>query len=223
MYAGYRDRNKAGTTCSAGYDCVDTACRSRAGTRDLPTMSPEVNTSDEMSPDLVFEILSNTRRRMVLYYLRWYGGSVSVQELVGEVAALQNDIAVEDLTRQQRKRVYVSLYQTHLPKLEEAGLIEYDDDEGIVRLTDSAGDIDTYLTPTTGPARRWQLPYIWLSLVGGLLFVLIVIDVPVVASIPTAGLGLALMIGFALLTALQYRRHRKEQQEIPDELLRHGP
>lgn len=186
-------------------------------------MSPEANTSDEMSPDLVFEILSNTRRRMVLYYLRWYGGSVSVQELVGEVAALQNDVAVEDLTRQQRKRVYVSLYQTHLPKLEEAGLIEYDDDEGIVRLTDSADDIDTYLTPASTPARRWQLPYVWLSLVGGLLFALSVVGVPVIASIPTAGLGLALMVGFAVLAGLQYWRHRKRQAEIPDELLKHGP
>jgi len=184
-------------------------------------MSPHANTSDEMSPDLVFEILSNTRRRMVLYYLRWYGGSVSVGELVGEIAALQNEVAVEDLTQQQRKRVYVSLYQTHLPKLEEAGLIEYDDDEGEVRLTDSAGDIDTYLTPATEPERRWQIPYLALSILGGLLFLLSFASIPVVASIPTAGLGLALMIGFALLAVLQHWRHRKREESIPTELLEH--
>lgn len=175
-----------------------------------------------MSPDLVFKILSNTRRRMVLYYLRRYGGSVSVAELVGEIAALQNEVTVEDLTQQQRKRVYVSLYQTHLPKLEEAGLIEYDDDDGEVRLTDQASDIDSYLTPVTEPDGRWQMPYLGLSTVGGLLFLLSFAGIPVIASIPTVGLGLALMIGFALLAVLQYWRYRKRQEAIPMELLEHG-
>ena len=186
-------------------------------------MSSDANTSDALSPDLVFEILSNTRRRMVLYYLRWYGGSVSVRELVGEIAALQNGVAVEDLTQQQRKRVYVSLYQTHLPKLEEAGLIEYDDDKGEVRLTEQAGDIDTYLTPAAEPKRRWQMPYVGLSIFGGLLFLLSFIGVPVMASIPTVGLGLALMTGFSLLAVLQYWGHRKQQEAIPAELREHGP
>jgi hypothetical protein len=31
------------------------------------------------------------------------------------------------------------------------------------------------------------------------------------------------MVGFAVLAALQYWRHRNRQSEIPDELLRHGP
>lgn len=186
-------------------------------------MSSDANASDALSPDLVFEILSNTRRRMVLYYLRWYGGSVSVRELVGEIAALQNGVAVEDLTQQQRKRVYVSLYQTHLPKLEEAGLIEYDDEEGEVRLTDHAGDIDTYLTPATKSERRWQMPYVGLSVFGGLLFLLSFAGIPVVASIPTVGLGLALMTGFGLLAALQYWRHRKRPEAIPAELRERDP
>lgn len=185
-------------------------------------MSSNASAPEELSPDTVFELLSNTRRRMVLYYLRRYGGSVGVQELVGEIAALQNGVAVADLTKQQRKRVYVSLYQTHLPKLEDAGVIEYDADEGEVRLTDRAGDIDTYLTPTAESNGQWQMPYLGLSVFGGLLFLLSFVGVPVVALIPTAGIGLALMLGFALLTVLQYWRHRKRQEAIPTELLERG-
>jgi len=87
-------------------------------------MSTDSSASEELSQDLVFDILSNTRRRMVLYYLREYGAPASVQEIAERIAALENEIPPEELSRQQRKRVYVSLYQTHLPKLNEAGIIE---------------------------------------------------------------------------------------------------
>lgn len=186
-------------------------------------MSSRTNASDKLSPDLVFEILSNTRRRMVLRYLRRYDGLVSVEELVSEIAALQNGVDVEDLTQQQRKRVYVSLYQTHLPKLEEAGLIEYDDDAGEVRLTDHAGDIDMYLTAAPEPEWGWQMPYLGLSILGGLLFLLSFAGIPVIASVPAVGLGLVLMIGFALLAVIQYWRHQERQKAIPTELLEHDP
>lgn len=182
-------------------------------------MSSDANTSGEMSPDLVFEILSNTRRRMVLYYLRQYDGSATVQELAEQIAALENDVPVSDLTRQQRKRVYVSLYQTHLPKLEQTGIIEYDDDGEEVFLTDRAGEIDSYLTPATESEYPWQLHYLALAVVGGSLFVLSFVGVPVIAAIPSLGLGLALMIAFALSAVVQYWQHKQRQQELPAELL----
>lgn len=184
-------------------------------------MSTEATATGDLSPDLVFEILSNTRRRMVLYYLRQLGGSATVKQLAGEIAALENDTSVDDLTRQQRKRVYVSLYQTHLPKLEETGIIEYDDDEGEVRLTDRAVEIDTYLTPTAESSHPWQLHYLVLAVGGGLLLGLSALGVPGIAAIPTLGLGIALMGGFAISAVVQYWRYRQRQRELPEELLEH--
>ncbi|WP_336133565.1 DUF7344 domain-containing protein [Natronomonas amylolytica] len=184
-------------------------------------MSSDADTTGGMSPDLVFEILSNTRRRMLLFYLREHGGSATVKELAEQIAALENEVDVDDLQRQQQKRVYVSLYQTHVPKLEEAGIVEYDDASGEVRLTNRAGEFDTYLTPTTEPEYPWRIHYLVLAALGGWLFVLSLTDIPVVSAIPTTALGVALVVAFGVSAAVQYWRHRQRQREIPAELLDH--
>lgn len=174
-----------------------------------------------MSPDLVFEILSNTRRRMVLFYLRQYGGAVTVQKLAGEIAALENEVDVDDLSRQQRKRVYVSLYQTHIPKLEETGIVEYDDDSGEVRLTNRAGEIDTYLTPTNESNYPWQLHYLVLAAIGGLVFALSFAGISGFAAIPTVVLGVGLVAAFAVSAVVQWWQQRRRNQALPAELLQH--
>jgi DNA-binding transcriptional ArsR family regulator len=184
-------------------------------------MSSDADTASGLSPDLVFEILSNTRRRMLLYYLRRHGGSATVKELAEQIAALENEVDVEDLQRQQRKRVYVSLYQTHVPKLEEAGIVEYDDASGEVRLTNRADEFDDYLTPTAEPRYPWRIHYLVLAAVGGWLFVLSLAGIPVVSAIPTAVIGVALVVAFAASAAVQYWRYKQRQQEIPRELLNH--
>lgn len=79
-----------------------------------------------LGQDEAYELLSNARRRFVISYLRSQDGRVPLNELSQSLAAWENDIPVDELGDQQIKRIYVSLYQTHLPKLEEAGLIEYD-------------------------------------------------------------------------------------------------
>jgi len=181
-------------------------------------MSTDSPTSEPLSQDLVFDILSNTRRRMVLYYLREHGGPASVQEIAEQIAALENDVPPEELSRQQRKRVYVSLYQTHLPKLENAGIIAYDDSDGQVTLTERAMDIDSYLTPTTEETYPWQLHYLGLAIVGGLLFVLSSLGVPVIAAIPMLALGVVLMLAFGVSAAIQYYQHSQRKRALPAEL-----
>lgn len=185
-------------------------------------MSSDAKSSDVLSPDLVFEILSNTRRRMVLYYLRQNSGSATVKELAGQIAALENDVDVDDLQRQQRKRVYVSLYQTHIPKLEETGIVEYNDEQGMVQLTARANEFDSYLTPESESEYPWQLHYLGLAAFGGLLFILSLAGIPGVSAIPTVWLGVALMVLFAVSAGVQYWMHKQQQQEIPVELLQSG-
>lgn len=185
------------------------------------TASTDTATLPEMSPDLVFDILSNTRRRMVLYYLRQYGGSATVQELADEIAAMENDVEIEELTRQQQKRVYVSLYQTHLPKLEESGISEYDDEREEVRLTGRANEIDHYLTTSENSTYPWQTHYLALAIFGGLLLVLSAAGVAGFAMLSSFFLGLVLMTGFAVSSVVQYWQYKQQQQSLPVELLAH--
>lgn len=68
-------------------------------------------------------------------------------------AAWEEDVPSEELSSQQRKRVYVSLYQTHVPSLEAIGVVEYDADEGIVELADRAEAVDEHLGGRRGRER----------------------------------------------------------------------
>lgn len=185
-------------------------------------MSSDTDTQADISPDLVFELLSSTRRRRVLYYLREHDGMATVNELAEQIAAMENDVEVEDLNRQQRKRVYVSLYQTHVPKLEEAGIIEYDDETGEVRLTDRAVETDTYLTPATEAVYPWQWHYLVLAAVSAVALGLSVAGVPVISDVPEVWLGIAITGAFAGSALVQYRSFRQRKRELPQELSRDG-
>lgn len=105
----------------------------------------------DLDQNVIFDVLSSSRRRYVLYYLSRQEGPVELPDLAKEVAAWEMETAVEDLSPQERKRVYVSLYQTHVPKLDEVGLVEYDQDTGEVRLTPRSRQIEGFLreSPTT--------------------------------------------------------------------------
>lgn len=50
------------------------------------------------------------------------------------MASIEGGIEIDDITPEQRKGVYVSLYQTHLPPLPSAGIAEYDQKTGEVTL-----------------------------------------------------------------------------------------
>jgi uncharacterized protein (DUF779 family) len=95
-----------------------------------------ISAPDGVDQDLVFDILKNRRRRQVLRYLLAIDGSASIGDLAEQLAAWENDVSKGDITYKQRKRVYISLHQTHLPKLHDASVVDYDERSGMVSLTD---------------------------------------------------------------------------------------
>lgn len=154
---------------------------------------------EELSRNLVFDILSSPRRRYLLYYLQQEGEPVSIQELSAQIAAWENDVPVDELTSQQQKRVYVSLYQTHIPKLEEAGIAEYDQEEGTVRLTNRVEQMDEYLADTGRPAVPWELLYLGLAIVAAGLFLGVAFEVGPLATVSLVAVGLAVSVAFGLV------------------------
>lgn len=85
-----------------------------------------------LSKDVIFSLLSVERRRRVLMYLADNGSETTLSDLAEHIAAEENDTEISHLSSQQRKRVYVGLYQCHLPKLADADVIEYDRSRGTV-------------------------------------------------------------------------------------------
>ncbi len=104
------------------------------------------NVDTEAGLDEVFELLSNRRRRAALQYLRMAtDGTTTLDELATNIAAAENDVEPAQVTSQQRKRVYVSLYQCHLEKLDSCGIIDYQKDRGTIVLR-NPDLLEPYLT-----------------------------------------------------------------------------
>jgi len=101
--------------------------------------------SEKPPLDLVFGILKNSRRREVLKYLRRREEPVGTGNLAEHIAASENETTPRELTSKQRKRVYVALYQCHLPKMDDAEVVDFDNDRGTVELGDDAIEFDAYL------------------------------------------------------------------------------
>lgn len=94
--------------------------------------------------DTVFALLSNSRRRAVLQTLQ-ETEETTLRSLAQRIAATENGVSVDALTAPQRKRVSIGLYQSHLPKLKRAGVIDYDRDRGTVRRTPATAQLDPFL------------------------------------------------------------------------------
>lgn len=103
------------------------------------------DSSDGLSKYQMFEILRNSRRRAVFSILRTRGGELSVKELSTRVAAREYDVPPAELSPEQYKRVYTGLYQHHLEKMANMGVIDFDKAENIVRLHEVASQFAPYL------------------------------------------------------------------------------
>lgn len=120
--------------------------------------------SSALSRDEVFDILSNQRRRHVLHFLKQRNGDgAELRELSAQVAAWENGKSVERLTSDERRRVYTSLQQFHLPKLHTNEVVEYDNRRGTVELTTGATDLDVFFDIVEDDDVPWSLYYTGLS------------------------------------------------------------
>jgi len=152
-------------------------------------------------------MLSNQRRRYVLYYLNREPGPVSLRDLAERIAAWENDIDVDELDYKQRKRVYTSLHQTHLPKLDDVGIVDYDRDGGTITLADRANDLDIYLELVGEHDVPWGDFYLGLSAIASL-FVLAA-WLGVFPFLPDLALAGGVVVVFAVVAGIHARLARR--------------
>ncbi|WP_232702097.1 DUF7344 domain-containing protein [Halobacterium wangiae] len=159
---------------------------------------------DTLSQGEVYDLLSNARRRYVISYLRDRDEPVELTDLSRAVAAWENDTSVEELSDQQTKRVYVSLYQTHVPKLDDSGLVDYDQESGEIRLTSSVNELDTYLPAEEEAGVPWQLVYMAIAVVGLALYGAAALFPAAFGWLSLTLLGSVVMAAFAVVAAAHY-------------------
>ncbi len=161
-----------------------------------------MSSSEQLPLDQVFEVLKNKRRREVLKFLQNREGSVSLSDLAEHVAAIENDTTVRALSSSQRKRVYVGLYQCHLPKMDDMNIVDFDQNRGRIELAENADQLDVYLDPDTS-SPYWHQYYASTSLVGTGLFALSYLGASSYGLTPTVVL-IALLLAIFAVSALHY-------------------
>ena len=89
-----------------------------------------VTTAEAPSLDRIFDLLSERRRRHVLYCLyETEDGVATVDDIVEYVLSLEG----RDDSPEHREQLVMALEHKHLPRLEDAGIVEYDSRSDTVR------------------------------------------------------------------------------------------
>jgi len=79
----------------------------------------------------VFAALADKRRRLALYYLQKHQ-TMTLPDLAKLIAEQEFEKDVHVLSGEKVTDLYVSLYHKHIPKLEEADLINYKQEDDLV-------------------------------------------------------------------------------------------
>ncbi len=100
---------------------------------------------DELSADTILELLANRRRRYLLYALRGQDGPIELSTIAEQVAGWEHDVPPDEVAKNEYKSVYVSSVQCHVPKLADAGVVDHDEDNHTVVLSDNFEQLEPYL------------------------------------------------------------------------------
>jgi DNA-binding transcriptional ArsR family regulator len=185
----------------------------------------ESGTSDEgddsvgIGRDDLFHLLRNRRRRFALHYLKHSEDTVDVGDLATQVAAWENEVAVEQVTSKQRRRVYNALQQTHVPELEDTGVVDVERRE--VALTDRAEELDIYLEVVPERDIPWSEYYLALGAVSLATLVVVWLNIGVFAAVSGIAAGMFVAVAFLVSAAANFYLRQESligSHERPPEL-----
>lgn len=188
---------------------MSTATNASVQNEELPEST---DLTDGLTQETAFEMLSCRRRRDVLHYLKQRDGEpATLRTLSVQLAAWENDVDPERVTYTQRMRVYTALRQSHLPKMDRAGVVEFDADAGTVTLTDEASELEVYLDVVPHDEIPWSKYYLGLGVLSAGLVAVTWLGVFPFSLLPCP---LTAAVTTALLTAsaLAHWRHDVEMK-----------
>jgi len=172
--------------------------------------------------DDCFDLLSNHRRRYTLHYLKQNGTDADLGDLSEQIAAWENDVDREEVSYDQRKRVYTSLQQVHLPRMHDMGVIEFDDRDGVATLSPVAAELDIYLETVSDRDIPWSTFYLLLVGANAIVVLGAGLGLPPFSLIPPFGLALFVLTTFLVVSLAHVYLARTEMRlgegERPPEL-----
>lgn len=137
--------------------------------------------NSELAAIDIHDVLSNERRKLVLEFLRENGGRMSARELSERIAEIETGESPPP--RNIRQSAYVSLHQTHLPKLDELDIIDYEADSKNVHLNDRADEVSVYMETVPKFGLAWSEYYVGISILALLTLFAAEYGVPLITAL----------------------------------------
>ncbi|SEO20307.1 hypothetical protein SAMN04487948_10162 [Halogranum amylolyticum] len=161
---------------------------------------------DSLERTDLYDALSSERRQIALEHLHSHIGPLSVQDLAAYVASVETGESPPP--KDDQRSVHIALHQTHLPKLDQLGLLEYDQDAGVVRplYTD---DVTAYLEVVPDEEFSWGEYYLGLAILALTVQLVGWVSGPAVTFLSAGSVTTALLLliaGSALYQILTQRR-----------------
>ena len=156
---------------------------------------------DSTDTKQIHDVLRNDRRRLALQYLQQRLEPVEVSELSEHIAEIEVDESPPP--RNIIQSVYNSLSQTHLPKLERLGFVDFDRDRNLVSLRETAREIDVYMNVITPLGITWESYYRILGVIG--LVAVVAADTDVAFFTGVDSLPFATAFLFAFILSISYQ------------------
>lgn len=89
-----------------------------------------------ISLDTVFGVLADQRRRSLLRCLNEYENTMALADVADEIATREREKPITELSAEEVKTVYISLYHEHIPKMVDAGVVRYNQEKDMVMLVE---------------------------------------------------------------------------------------
>lgn len=93
----------------------------------------------------LFEVFTNKRRRYILYYVYEIAKPVTIEEIAEYVLVQEAETDVTDLSEKELQPCVLDIYHSHLPKLEQANVVDYDPRSHTVRAWEHAERVQPIL------------------------------------------------------------------------------
>ncbi|GAB3670762.1 DUF7344 domain-containing protein [Halopiger thermotolerans] len=180
--------------------------------RSEPVEADHVLTEDEL-----FEILSNRRRRHILHELMREQDTLDIGTLSQQIAAWEDGLELHEVTSSDRKRVYTALHQSHLPKMDEAGVVDFNQDRGTVSPTPALEDVEIYMDIVRGREIPWSDYYLGLTGLSGLLLAAVSTGLGPFSAVSQSAWGVFVVVAFGVSAVAHRYYARRNRLGIADE------
>lgn len=106
----------------------------------------ECGDSDDHSLDAIFDVPANQRRRYALVCLTDHTQAIALADLAEDIAVCENEGPITGIPKEEVQTICTSLYHNHIPKMVDVGVVKYDQDRDLARVSDTADRAERILS-----------------------------------------------------------------------------